>query len=103
MYTVKVYPRFPDRELALLPADRLVEFKQAEGAEDLSLPGPVLLDCHYRVAEILNASGMSGYIERKLRDWEDLKEIADKGSLREDGATDITRILNTALWQRVEV
>ncbi|GFF27081.1 hypothetical protein IFM58399_01600 [Aspergillus lentulus] len=68
-----------------------------------SLPDPAYLDCHYRVAEILHASGLAEYIERKIQDWEDLKQSGGTdGALRPDGSTDVTRILNTALWSAVE-
>lgn len=83
-----------------LPKDGHIEFKRAEDAQDLELPGAALLDCHYRIAEILNASGMAEFIERHLRDWEDIKGCAGS-SLKEDGTTDIGRILSTGLWERV--
>jgi hypothetical protein len=53
--------------LATLPKDRKIKFECAQG-EDLPLPDPEYLDCHYRVAEILNASGLVVYIERKIED-----------------------------------
>ncbi|GFF84565.1 hypothetical protein IFM47457_06523 [Aspergillus lentulus] len=68
-----------------------------------SLPDPAYLDCHYRVAEILHASGLAEYIERKIQDWEDLKQSGGTdGALRPDGSTDVTRILNTALWNLLD-
>lgn len=66
VYEVKVYSDFPHRLRAFLPDNSLVEFTKAEDAQDLELPGAVLLDCHYRLAEILNASGMAKIIVRYL-------------------------------------
>jgi hypothetical protein len=86
-----------------LPEDRIVTFKKAAGAERIPLPNPVLLDCHFRIAEILNASGMSEFIDRKIRDWEILKGGSDADQLRPDGSTDVTRYLNAGLWQYVAV
>jgi hypothetical protein len=63
-------------------------------------PNAALLDCHYRLAEILNASGMAEIIESHLRDCEEIKDSAD-GSLREDGGTNIGRAIRVALWERV--
>ncbi|KAG2016689.1 hypothetical protein GB937_006168 [Aspergillus fischeri] len=71
--------------------------------ESTSLPNPVLLDCHFRIAEILNASGMSEFIDREIRDWETLKGGPDAYQLRPDGSTDVTRYLNAGLWQHVAV
>jgi len=66
----------------------------------LALPNPDFLDCHYRLAEILNASGMAESIEQHFQDWDDIKARSSEG-LREDGATDIARILEAGLWERV--
>ncbi|RHZ57209.1 hypothetical protein CDV55_105785 [Aspergillus turcosus] len=77
-----------------------VKLECAEG-EDLTLPDTAYLDCHHHVA-ILHASGLAEYIERKIQDWEDLKQSGGAdGSLRPDGSRDITRILETALWTAV--
>lgn len=83
-----------------LPKSGRVEFKKAEDAQDLNLPSTALLVCHYKLAEILNASGMADVIERHLRDWEDIKDRAGD-TLREDGGTDIERFLRAALWEHV--
>lgn len=54
------------------------------------------------MAEVLYASGLAEYIERRIQYWEDLKEsVGADGSLRADGSTDITGILETALWTAV--
>ena len=42
---------------------------------------------------------MAELIDSHLRDWEDIKGIAN--SLREDGGTDIGQLLNIGLWERV--
>ena len=101
MYELKVYDLFPSAlRRTFFPENRRVEFIRAEDAQDLELPNTALLDCHYRVAEILNASGMAEVIEKYRRDYEDVKETAG-GSLREDGGTDIGQMLSVALWERV--
>ncbi|EAW22743.1 uncharacterized protein NFIA_014330 [Aspergillus fischeri NRRL 181] len=98
VYNLKLYPVVTAEALFNLPKNRKIKFECAEG-EDLPLPDPAYLDCHYRVAEILHASGLAEYIERKIQDWEDLKQSGGAdGSFRPDGSTDVTRILNTALW-----
>ncbi|CRG84332.1 hypothetical protein PISL3812_01629 [Talaromyces islandicus] len=59
VYEIKTFKNFPAKEkVLLLPKDGLVEFKQANDAQDLRLPERALLECHYSVAEILNASGL---------------------------------------------
>ncbi|GIK02897.1 hypothetical protein Aspvir_006960 [Aspergillus viridinutans] len=93
VYDIKTYPDIGFTALPFLPSNREVKFECAKG-EDLLLPDPAYLDCHYRVAEILHASGLAEYIERKIQDWEDLKQSGGT-----DG--DVTRILNTALWTAV--
>lgn len=95
MYEIKVFDQFPSLDIITLPKDLHVTFKAAEDAPDPELPKAALLNCHYRLAEILNASGMAEIIERHLQDWEKIKE--DSGiSLQEDGGTDIGRLLSVA-------
>ncbi|GAB1209408.1 hypothetical protein APSETT445_008181 [Aspergillus pseudonomiae] len=72
-YEVKVFRRYPKLDRQLLPQSGYIELKKAHDAQDLDLPNRALLDCHYRLAEILNASGMAEVIERNFREWEDLK------------------------------
>ena len=100
VYELKIFKRFPNLERQVLPKNGRVEFTRAEDAQDLELPNAALLDCHYRLAEILNASGMAELIEGYLQDWEDIKGSAG-GSLREDGVSDIGQVLRVALWERV--
>jgi hypothetical protein len=78
-YKLKIYRHFPPLHRRGLPEDGIVTFKKAAGAERITLPNPVLLDCHFRIAEILNASGMSEFIDRMIREWEDLKGGPDVG------------------------
>ena len=65
----------------------------------LELPDAALLDCHYGLAEIINASDMAELIESHVRNWEDIKDCA-RGCLREDGGTDIGQFLSIGLWER---
>ncbi|KAK2799929.1 hypothetical protein FQN50_008322 [Emmonsiellopsis sp. PD_5] len=101
VYTLKTFPSFPSDFFHFLPTDRIVTMQQAVGAEDVDLPLPVILDCHHRIAEILNASGMGEVIEKLMREWEDVKTYGGHGSLDPLGRSDVSRILETALWQRI--
>ncbi|KAF7115979.1 hypothetical protein CNMCM5793_003812 [Aspergillus hiratsukae] len=50
-YKLKIYPRFRSGARQALPKDGIVTFTKAEGAENIPLPNPVLLDSsHRRVA-----------------------------------------------------
>lgn len=101
MYEFKVFgDEYPTGAKPFLPENGHVTFARAEDAQDLELPNAALLDCHYRLAEILHASGMAELIESCLQDWENLKGSAG-GSLREDGGTDIGQFLRAALWEHV--
>lgn len=82
-----------------LPDDGIVKFECTKGAEDKLLPDPTFLGCHFKVAEILNASEMGEHIAAHLREWERMKQNGGTdGTLRPDGSTEIGRILETALW-----
>jgi hypothetical protein len=100
VYDIKIYTKVSSILTMLLqPDDRRVKFQCSEGAENITLPDPTFLDCHYRVAEIINAADLAWPIRSKIRDWRDLKKYGGtNGYLRRDGSTDITKILNTALW-----
>ncbi|KAF5865276.1 hypothetical protein ETB97_004859 [Aspergillus alliaceus] len=100
IYEIKVFRRYPNLDRQQLPESGYIELKKADDAQDLDLPSPALLDCHYRLAEILNASGMAEVIERNFRKWEDLKGSAPN-LLRADGGTDIGHFLRAGLWERV--
>lgn len=71
--------------------------RAAAGAEDISLPEPALLDCHHRIAEVLHASGMSEEIDRRMQEWDDMRDYQD-GCLKADGTTDVGRVLTAGLW-----
>ncbi|KAF7118935.1 hypothetical protein CNMCM5793_008573 [Aspergillus hiratsukae] len=69
VYQLRVFERrFSDFELANLPPSREVVFQKAQDAQDIELPSAAFLDCHWRLSEILNASGMAEVIEKHLRD-----------------------------------
>ncbi|GIK02898.1 hypothetical protein Aspvir_006961 [Aspergillus viridinutans] len=103
VYDIKICTRFNAvLKMLLPPDDRKVKFQCSEGADNIPLPDPMFLDCHYRVAEIINAADLVWPIRNKIRDWRDLEKYGDtNGCLRSDGSTDITDILNTALWPAV--
>ena len=73
--------------------------RKADDAQDIPLPNAAFLDCHYRLAEILNALGMAEVIERSFREWKDLKGSCHV--IREDGKTDVGQYLHIALWAHV--
>ena len=79
----------------MLSEDPYIDLRKAPDARDLDLPHPALLDCHYRLAEILNAPGMADFIDHHLQDWENFKGICEV--LREDGGTDVGFLLQAGL------
>jgi hypothetical protein len=85
-------------ESIFLPADRIVTFTSAQGQEHISLPDPAFLECHYLMAEILNASGMGELIDRHIEEWEDLKERVGGGNLSNTGYAGLENILRVGLW-----
>ena len=63
-----------------------ITFRKHNNSDD-DLPSPVLLDIHFRVAEILHACGRAENMERILR---------DRGSiacLAEDGSSDVASVI----------
>ncbi|KAI2679620.1 hypothetical protein DTO012A7_5744 [Penicillium roqueforti] len=91
--TCKCYPGLishhsPDRRVRFLPN---TEYK---------IPSPAILDAHWRVCEIFNASAMGETIERRLREWEGLRG-SKCAIIREDGTTDLASLLDIALWGQV--
>ncbi|GFF86034.1 hypothetical protein IFM53868_04674 [Aspergillus udagawae] len=66
VYDIKVYGRVSNILTMLLqPNERKAKFQCSEGAENTPLPDPTFLDCHYRVAEIINAADLAGPIGTK--------------------------------------
>ncbi|CDM35412.1 unnamed protein product [Penicillium roqueforti FM164] len=98
VYEVKTFPRFPKWDISALPTSSTIHLTQADDAQDVALPKAALLDCHYRLSEILNASGMGHVIDRYLRDWEDIKCEAPK-TLDEAGRTNVNAFLQAGLWE----
>ncbi|EPS28858.1 hypothetical protein PDE_03804 [Penicillium oxalicum 114-2] len=98
-YEVKTYTRFPPYLRPTLPQSGFIELKKSNDAQNLQLPNQYYLDCHWRLAEVLNASGMGEVIDRNLQRWEALKGTCHL--LREDGSTDIDSLLRAALWAHV--
>ncbi|PSS08588.1 hypothetical protein M430DRAFT_37402 [Amorphotheca resinae ATCC 22711] len=105
-YRIKTYHHFPKfyRQHFLPPNDVVTFQAAASDTGDISNcippPNPIYLECHYRIAEILNASGMGKAIDQKLQDLEDLKSMSH-GHMAQDGSTDLSRYLNLAFWQTV--
>ncbi|OJJ43568.1 hypothetical protein ASPZODRAFT_28230 [Penicilliopsis zonata CBS 506.65] len=100
-YLLKTYRRFSTSLFKHIPQSPFVELTSTTG--DTARPSPVLLNCHFYLAEILNVSGMSEYIEEKIQDWESLKLAPGAGQLRADGSTDVSRYLQAGLWSLVSV
>ncbi|OJJ43065.1 hypothetical protein ASPZODRAFT_19764 [Penicilliopsis zonata CBS 506.65] len=56
VYERKLFNRFPSAQRRTLPQSSRIKFTHAPGTETFELPSTALLNCHYRLAEILNAS-----------------------------------------------
>lgn len=97
VYKRKTYPSYPRRYLLLLPDDTTVKFSSSEDP-DFAPPHPDLLETHWRLAEILNASGMAEVVEKHQQEWEDCEVSA----LNPNGSTDVGSAVRMALWGRVE-
>lgn len=74
-----------------------VTFRAAGG---FPTPEPALLECHYTLAQVFNATGMGEEIDLKIRHWEDLKEEFSGCSLAADGSTDVGSLIEAgmAMW-----
>ncbi|OJD13515.1 hypothetical protein AJ78_06041 [Emergomyces pasteurianus Ep9510] len=101
VYTFKTFRRFPPTYRSSLPTDGIVTMQHTLDSENVNPPSPVFFDCHHRIAEVLNASGIEEVIEKLTREWEDIKIYGGHGSLDPLGRSDVSGILETALWQRV--
>ncbi|KAJ5130237.1 uncharacterized protein N7515_006276 [Penicillium bovifimosum] len=93
-YEVKTYKRYPPADIAAIPSDRRVRFVPNTEYE---IPSPAILDAHWRMCEIFNASAMGETIERHIQDWEELRG-SGCAVVREDGSTDLASLLDIALW-----
>lgn len=98
-YEVKTYTRYPTGDMAALPSNRRVRFVPNTEYE---IPSPALLDAHWRMCEVFNASAMGETIERHIRDWEELKN-SGRAVVRENGTTDLAGLLDIALWGQVSL
>ncbi|KAJ5554996.1 hypothetical protein N7461_003466 [Penicillium sp. DV-2018c] len=96
-YEVKTYKRYPPPDIAAIPSDRRVRFVPNTEYE---IPSPAILDAHWRLCEIFNASAMGKTIERHIRDWEELRH-SGCAVVKEDGSTDLASLLDIALWAQV--
>ncbi|KAJ5718482.1 hypothetical protein N7488_004128, partial [Penicillium malachiteum] len=68
-----------------------ITFTNLDPSKDHKLPSPIILECHYILAKILNASGMAEAFDDDFHRWEAIKESVH--SLREDGKMDISSLL----------
>ncbi|KAJ5361687.1 hypothetical protein N7541_002531 [Penicillium brevicompactum] len=67
-YEVKTYKRYPTDDIASL--HQHIRFMPNTEYE---IPSRAILDTHWRMCEILNASAMGETIEQHIRDWEELR------------------------------
>ncbi|KAJ5374446.1 hypothetical protein N7517_006452 [Penicillium concentricum] len=86
-YEVKTYKCYPPADIRAILSDRRI-------------PSPAILDAHWRMCEIFDASAMGEVIERYLRDWEELRG-SECAVIREDGTTNLASLLDIALWGQV--
>ncbi|KAJ5170266.1 uncharacterized protein N7500_003049 [Penicillium coprophilum] len=96
-YEVKTYKRYPSADILLIPSNRRVRFLPNTEYE---IPCPAILDAHWRMCEIFNASAMGETIERHRRKWEELRD-SGCAVVREDGTTDLASLLDIALRGQV--
>ncbi|PYI04449.1 hypothetical protein BO78DRAFT_289558, partial [Aspergillus sclerotiicarbonarius CBS 121057] len=97
-YELKAFRRLDYVQRMLVPKSRIITFKQAKGCKNIPLPDARLLECHYRIAEIMNATGIAKVLDRHYNDWDSLRQGPDAQELEEDSSTDIGKYLQTALW-----
>ncbi|KAI9782444.1 MAG: hypothetical protein M1839_004930 [Geoglossum umbratile] len=77
-YHIKKYRKFSSAYNSFLPSDGFITFTVHDGR--YPLPEPKLLSVHASVGAVLHASGMAEYIERILRDRDQLCCLAHNGS-----------------------
>ncbi|PGH16992.1 hypothetical protein AJ79_01376 [Helicocarpus griseus UAMH5409] len=99
VYNFRTYKIYSPEQEAFLPPDRKVTMR-ADGVQGVPLPSRDLLACHWRVAEILKASGMDEVVEQLILKWEDMKD-SSHGCLREDGTSDVSEYVKAAFWERI--
>lgn len=70
-YKVHVIKGASERYKTFFPPE--VRFRNHDQDKDRDLPSPILLDCHFRLAKILNASGMAAVFDFDFDEWEEVK------------------------------
>ncbi|KAB8229459.1 HNH endonuclease signature motif containing protein [Aspergillus alliaceus] len=68
------------------PQDRIITLKAQDGR--YPLPSPILIETHYLIARIINATGRGEVVNDILRDYNETPTLA------RDGTTDISRLLS---------
>ncbi|PYI04448.1 hypothetical protein BO78DRAFT_320413 [Aspergillus sclerotiicarbonarius CBS 121057] len=97
-YELKVYRSANAEVDVIIGQTGMVTFKQATGYKDIPLPDADILECHYRLAEILNATGLGKEINWHFENWNRMRRAPEAGQLTEDGSTDLTSYLEAAFW-----
>ncbi|KAF8473505.1 hypothetical protein BDZ91DRAFT_651460 [Kalaharituber pfeilii] len=85
VYRVKRYRGFPSLWNTFIPQDAVITLTTSDPG--VALPSRYLLELHSSVAKILHLSGMGEYIERIMREQEELRCLSG------DGSTKIQRLL----------
>ncbi|EER45447.1 conserved hypothetical protein [Histoplasma capsulatum H143] len=75
-YEILTFGRFQTMLGIHLPQSRMVTFRSHS---DMALPSPELLGTHAALAKILHASGMAETIDNIMRDWNELRCLANDG------------------------
>ncbi|GAQ40909.1 similar to An03g03340 [Aspergillus niger] len=98
IYKTVRFSGFPTSLLIGFPNEIELKPVAAPGSEHLELPSKNLLDCHYRLAQILNACGdKMAFLPGKYRNhWE--YHIRWNVQAMLDGDADLSGYLETALW-----
>ncbi|KAJ5888103.1 hypothetical protein N7495_008144 [Penicillium taxi] len=105
VYEIKTYSKCTNSCKKQLPKDRRVTFTLDTNIShremlkyDLTLPSRDLLECHWRLAEVLNISAMAEVVELYWKEWDKAKVTAPR-ELDKYGRTNIEDFLQRAFWE----
>lgn len=93
-YKVHIFEGVGNRFKAAITPE--VTFRNHDTDKDWNLPSPILLDCHFRLAKVFNASGMAAAFDFDFDEWEEVKvRVGDQ--LPGNGNIDIVQALRVGL------
>ncbi|KAJ5099418.1 hypothetical protein N7532_006419 [Penicillium argentinense] len=98
-YEVITFEGYLQQDRRRLPNSGLVVLRlplEEDGMEELDLPSPAILDCHWRLVEILNETRIAPALCRHFDEWKNLKKTYH--GLAEDGSTDAAKYVRAGLW-----